>query len=468
MRGIVISEKVALILVLVFLTASLVMAAKPISAAQVENSWKSMKPIPTARTGLGVAVVDEKIYAIGGFNGANGQWHFVNTNEVYDPKTDSWTTKRPMPTSRESFGIAVYQNKIYVIGGKTDFSDYSSVNEVYDPLTDTWEKKTSMPSARAYLDASVVDGKIYLIGGKMSPNYPWPDSDENYVYDPTTDSWTTKSQMPSVNQGYATAAIDGKIYIQGGGAFSNPIANNLVYDARNDTWSQGVPLPKKVYGAAGGLTTGALAPKRIYIVGGYVSEDTDLTQVYNLQRDIWTVGALMPTSRRGLAVAVVNDIIYAIGGCYGSTDLIISAANERYTPFGYGAPDPSYDGTSPVIGVVSPENKTYFTAGGGLNFTDIALDFMADEPVFSVYYVLDGGTPVEIFGNATIAELAVGVHNITVFGFDASGNMGTSETVCFTISAPEPFPVVPVATASSIAIILAGVGLLVYFKKRKH
>jgi hypothetical protein len=174
----------------------------------------------------------------------------------------------------------------------------------------------------------------------------------------------------------------------------------------------------------------------------------------------------MPTSRRGLAVAVVNDIIYAIGGCYGSTDLIISAANERYVPFGYGTPDPSYDGTSPVIGVEYPENKTYYTAGGGLNVSDVVLDFTVNETIFSVHYRLDG-VPVEISGNTTIAELPVGAHNITVFGFDASGNMGTSKTVFFTIAEPEPFPTTLVI-ASIITVAIIGAGLLVYFKKRKH
>jgi hypothetical protein len=85
-----------------------------------------------------------------------------------------------------------------------------------------------------------------------------------------------------------------------------------------------------------------------------------------------------------------------------------------------------------------------------------------------VHYVLDGGVPVEVSGNTTIGELAVGVHNVSVFGFDASGNMGASETVCFTVAEPEPFPVVPVAAASVAAVAIIGLGLLVYFKKRNR
>jgi hypothetical protein len=181
----------------------------------------------------------------------------------------------------------------------------------------------------------------------------------------------------------------------------------------------------------------------------------------------------------GFGVAVVNDVLYAIGGynssyqdypddwIYGPS-VTVRSTNERYTPFGYGTPDPSYDGIAPEITVVSPENKTYFTADAGLNFTDVALNFTVEEPVFSVHYVLDGGIPVELSGNTTLAELEVGAHNVTVFGFDASGNMGTSETLYFTIREPESFPTALVAAVSGTSVAIIGVALLVYFRRRSH
>jgi len=65
-----------------------------------EDSWTTLEPMPTARSGIGVAVVDGKIYAI-----------VSGVNYEYDPSTGSWTTKTPMPTPRSSFGIAVVENK---------------------------------------------------------------------------------------------------------------------------------------------------------------------------------------------------------------------------------------------------------------------------------------------------------------------------------------------------------------------
>ncbi len=77
----------------------------------------------------------------------------------------SMDRRNPMPTARSSFAIAVYDDKIYVIGG-TVGNGFVGNNEVYDPLTNSWETKASMPTPRADLSANVVNDKIYLIGGK--------------------------------------------------------------------------------------------------------------------------------------------------------------------------------------------------------------------------------------------------------------------------------------------------------------
>ena len=74
--------------------------------------------------------------------------------------------------------------------------------------------------------------------------------------------------------------------------------------------------------------------------------------------------------------------------------------------------------------------------------------------------------------NTTLTGLSYGTHNLTVYAVDVAGNTGTSKTVYFTISepeqTPEPFPVVLVATASGASAAIIGLGLLVYFKRRRR
>ncbi len=301
---------------------------QPAKAAEspVENSWATMADMPTDRRGLGVAVVNGKIYAIG------DAFENGNLNEEYDPATNTWATKKPMPTPRVDFGIAVHQNKIYVIGG---FSGYNvtGANEVYDPSTDTWEAKASMPTARDSLCANVVAGKIYLIGGDK-PYFLWETHvpNVNEVYDPVTDSWTTKTPPPTQVSGYASAVVDNKIFIIGGNVVGYISGLNQIYHPETDTWTSGTPIPLATSGAAAGATTGVTAPKRIYVIGGYPT--FNLNQVYDPEKDTWTrsMGARMPTNRVGFGIAVVNDTLYAIGSY---------RENEQYTPFGFSEPSPT-------------------------------------------------------------------------------------------------------------------------------
>jgi hypothetical protein len=461
------SKDVAAMLVLFFMVASCTVVVKPVFSLTdvTENTWEPLTPINQARGFLGVAAVSGKLYAIGGQvlayqDKLRTESKAVGTNEEYDTTTDTWTYKKPMPTPKANFGITVYRNKIYCMS--------ENVNEVYDPETDTWETKKPMPTPRIGVGANVVNGKIYVTGGYVrnsSSLTGFTFLSLNEVYDPETDSWTTKTPMNTSVAGFRSVVVNSKIYVIQDGL-------NQIYDAVTDAWSFGKPQPyTSMMDLRVVATTGVNAPKRIYGFGG------GKTQVYDPEADSWTFGVDM-TSTGGFGVCVVDDVMYVIGGfsmtfpsmlsIYKNPTIAYYATVERYTPFGYGTPDPSYDGTAPEITVASPANKTYFTADTGLNFTDGALNFTVEEPVFSVHYVLDGGIPVEISGNTTLTELAVGAHNVTVFGFDASGNMGTSGTVYFSIADPEFFSTTLVAAVSIVAVAVVSVGLLAYFKGRKH
>jgi len=409
--------------------------------------------MPTRRVHLGAAVVEGKIYAIGGGS---------VVNEMYDPTTDTWTTKTPMPTPRKSFGIAVYENKVYCIGG----SGGGGANEVYDPATDTWENKTSMPTRRYGIGANVVEGKIYVIGGKNASG--WIDG-VNEVYDPATDRWTTKTPIPTRVSFYASAVVDNKIYVIGGYNGSVYVDLTQIYDPETDTWSNGAPIPFPAVGVGAGATTGVWAPKRIYVIGAtqpYGISSTDWegnvlevlinnvqNQIYDPERDEWSTGAALPIARILFGVAVVDDILYAIGGTNSMmfSSYITFGDNQQYTPYGYGT-------IPPVVSVVSPENKNY-TSG------NVSLAFAVNKPALWMGYSLDGQDNVTVTGNTTLSGLSSGLHSITVYAKDELENIGASETITFNIE--EPFPTMLVAV-TAVAVAVGSVGVLIYFRKRRH
>jgi N-acetylneuraminic acid mutarotase len=313
----------------------LVFSISVVSAA--EDFWISLEPLPTARSDLGVAVVDGKIYAMGGIINSR----YTHVNEMYDPETDTWITRASMPTPRAGFGIAVFRNKIFVFGGSgynnNELPGLIETTEVYDPVSDTWETRTPIPTPRENVCANIVDDKIYLIGGNTFSGPSWPLlSNQNEVYDPETDSWSTRTPIPNyVNYAFAdltSTVVDGKIFVMSG--IINQMQSmdptdpfNKIYDPETDTWSSGTMMPTLVAGLIAGATSGEFAPKRIHVLAG------DTHQIYDPESDTWTVGTPMLTSRSNLGVAVIDDTLYAIGG---------NSANEQYIPAGYIPEFPSW------------------------------------------------------------------------------------------------------------------------------
>jgi len=338
-------ERRAVLILLLVLCSLLVALPNTEIVRAAEDSWVSKAPMQEARIGLGIAVVNDKIYAIGGVGPGGGTGGFCAFNEEYDPATDTWTFKASMPTPRSLFGIAVYQDRIYCMGGYTLVGLVgvkTDVNEVYDPATDTWETKTSMPSARLGLEANIVKDKIYLIGGYESVNGTSVGvSNRTDVYDPATDTYTSKASIPTPVSYSASAVVDNKIYVMTSGL-------NQIYDTESDSWSKGAPAPLPIILGSAGTTEDEFAPERIYVFGANAAMPYYMfnvqnfpTQSYDPENNNWTVCTSMPTGRFSTGVAVLNDSFYVIGGYTlegGYTterwtpSTVPSAVNEQYTP----------------------------------------------------------------------------------------------------------------------------------------
>ena len=95
------------------------------------------------------------------------------------------------------------------------------------------------------------------------------------------------------------------------------------------------------------------------------------------------------------------------------------------------------------------------------------LSFNVDAEISWVGYSLDNQANVTVNGDAVLKDLSAGAHIVTVYAEDTAGNKGASETLYFILEEPEP-SAVPLVLASTGAVSAVAVGLLVYFKKRKH
>jgi N-acetylneuraminic acid mutarotase len=135
------------------------------------NSWSRLAAMPTPRNHHSIAAVDGKLYAVGGRVGScySGGWSTnVWMNEEYDIAANVWRTLAPMPTARSGTGIATVNGKIHVLGGEGWIDDFGGVfraHEVYDPKTNSWARAARMMTPRHGFAVAEVGPVIYAVSG---------------------------------------------------------------------------------------------------------------------------------------------------------------------------------------------------------------------------------------------------------------------------------------------------------------
>ena len=147
----------------------------------------------------------------------------TNTNEAYDPKTNTWTTKSPMPTARHHISSAVIDGKLFVVGVRILGNGVMSEdmdealtnfdrNEVYDPQSDSWEIREPMLVKRSGFTATAFNGNMYVFGGEgVGAVY---DSVEKY--NPISNRWTFETPLPTGRMGLEAVPVDNTIFVVGG------------------------------------------------------------------------------------------------------------------------------------------------------------------------------------------------------------------------------------------------------------
>ena len=109
------------------------------------NAWERVAPL-TRRASCGVAVLDGKLYAVGGYDGHNGG--ALSSVERYDPAANAWESIAPMPTARQNPGVGVLDGKLYVVGGVGDRSELLNTVVRFDPAKNAWEDVAPIATAR--------------------------------------------------------------------------------------------------------------------------------------------------------------------------------------------------------------------------------------------------------------------------------------------------------------------------------
>ncbi|XP_071981759.1 kelch-like protein 5 isoform X3 [Engystomops pustulosus] len=123
------------------------------------NKWTLCSQMSKRRGGVGVATWNGFLYAIGGHDApaSNLTSRLSDCVERYDPKTDMWTSVASMSISRDAVGVCLLGDKLYAVGGY-DGQSYLNNVEAYDPQTNEWTQVAPLCLGRA--GACVVTVKL--------------------------------------------------------------------------------------------------------------------------------------------------------------------------------------------------------------------------------------------------------------------------------------------------------------------
>lgn len=229
-----------------------------------------------------------------------------------EPGPGRWEAAAPLAGgARQETAVVAVDGEIYVMGGFNAASAVVPTVEAYNPRTDTWRFRADLPVRLHHANAAVVGGKIWIVGFLTGSGFV-PDA-RIFAYDPAQDTWTAAGRMPEGRDrgASATGVIDGRVFVAGG-LRGGAVRDFSAFDPETGQWERLPPLPRNADHIVGGAIDGVF-----YVAGGRnrsISTHTAQLWAFDPQVGDWEARPPMPTSRAGHAAAVLDAGLYVFGG----------------------------------------------------------------------------------------------------------------------------------------------------------
>ncbi len=249
-----------------------------------------------------------------------GAWEPIADTWEYDPAADSWKSLAPLPTKRGAAVAVEVAGKIYVIGGATTVAGSKdpyftffgpslvlTTNEVFDPATNKWESRKPMSVARNHAYAAAVNGKIYVIGGRTGHAFILSATNTDVVeeYSPVSDVWSApKERMPTPRSGGACDTDGRRIYVAGGEVTTKELVGAFraveAYEPATNSWISLPPMSMPRHGIAG-----AVIGNEFHLVSGMIQSAGALSfqdprlEVHTGQHDVLELNFFFPPPQTG-------------------------------------------------------------------------------------------------------------------------------------------------------------------------
>jgi N-acetylneuraminic acid mutarotase len=304
----------------------------PAPKAANPGRWITRAPLPLPRSEMAWATAHaERMHLVGGYGEQRVDRPY---HQVYDPAADRWTDAVALPRGANHVGVAVLDGRLYAIGGFVEQNrkphNECFVLELASGASGAWRSIAPLPRACGAVACVGIGGKVHAVGGAIGDTFATKKSvDWHLAYDPNADKWESRAPMPLGRDHTGTLAVGEVIHVIGGRVDSFLTNSNLhhIYDPARDAWDARRPLPTARSGHGAVLYRG-----KIFIMGGEGYERVyGQNEAYDPATDRWEAYAPMPTPRHGLGAALVGDAIHVAGGGPVMGGGFQSAVHEAFT-----------------------------------------------------------------------------------------------------------------------------------------
>ena len=262
-------------------------------------TWSSMQGSPRKDFGC-VKINSSQILLIGGKRNFSG----LRSCDIFDVKEKTWSSCRELPFEMMYCRATVVNRYVYVIG---NYRDFYRMN--IDNMKQGWQRLPSLKIDGLCCELVSDHRWIYRIGGNF-------DRTSMERYDTITNHWETLPKM-HVGRDYLRAIVVNKlIYVFGGRAGDtgeSPLDSVEIYDIERREWSDGPPIPKKMY-----AHSAAAVGNRIVVSGGekrYGSKAFARSFILDTRKDDWyCLDYDLPQSLCGHSAVTFGIDIFLIGG----------------------------------------------------------------------------------------------------------------------------------------------------------
>ncbi len=267
-------------------------------------AWQARAAAPTSRQEVASAVLDGKVWVIGGLTSAGAS----SAVEIYDPVADRWSTGPSLPLAVHHEAATVYRGEIVVLGGFVDASSLyaQATDRAFALRNGAWVELPHLRRPRGAAAAAVVGDSLILAGGRDAVALVAPTE----VFDGST--WRDGAAIPTPRD-HLAAVSDGRSVFTFAGRFVSPGSTTGAaerYDPAANTWERlpAVPTPRGGLGAT-------LVGGRIVTAGGEDPTGTfGQVEAYDIAGRTWSSLPPLPTPRHGLALEHVGDRVLALVG----------------------------------------------------------------------------------------------------------------------------------------------------------